>query len=409
MNEKIRELRQERAGLITKARELVDKADTEKRDMTGEERTSWEKFMGDIDKLDEKIKVAERMAALENEQRESHGKQDPKPQGGGEKRESIFETDEYRSAFEKRMRFGRDAEYTPEEVRAIQAGVASEGGNTVAPQQFIASLLKGLDNDVVIRSLATKISLTTSDSIGVPTLDTEFDDADWTTELATGKLDENLTFGKRQLKPNPVAKRTKVSNTLLRVSALPIEQIIRDRLQYKFAVTQEKGFMTGNGVDKPLGIFAASNDGIPTSRDVVCGSATDPTYDGLIDCKFALKAGYWKDPSTRWVWNKDTIKKILKIKDLEGRYILDPNSAVADNVLDIPYVLSEYAPNTFTTGQYVGVLGAFRYYWIADLLGMTIQRLVELYSENNQTGFIGRLECDGQPVLAEAFVRAKLG
>ncbi len=38
----------------------------------------------------------------------------------------------------------------------------------------------------------------------------------------------------------------------------------------------------------------------------------------------------------------------------------------------------------------------------------SIQVLKELYAESNQIGYIGRMECDGQPVLPEAFVRVKL-
>ncbi len=38
----------------------------------------------------------------------------------------------------------------------------------------------------------------------------------------------------------------------------------------------------------------------------------------------------------------------------------------------------------------------------------SIQVLKELYAESNQIGYIGRMECDAQPVLSEAFVRVKL-
>ena len=54
------------------------------------------------------------------------------------------------------------------------------------------------------------------------------------------------------------------------------------------------------------------------------------------------------------------------------------------------------------------MIADFSYYWIADALDMRIQRLVELYAATNQVGFIGRLETDAQPVLAEAFSRVKL-
>ena len=60
------------------------------------------------------------------------------------------------------------------------------------------------------------------------------------------------------------------------------------------------------------------------------------------------------------------------------------------------------------TGQYVGLLCDWSHYWIADALTLQIQRLTELYAEKSQVGFIGRMETDGQPVLAEAFVRVKL-
>jgi HK97 family phage major capsid protein len=80
-----------------------------------------------------------------------------------------------------------------------------------------------------------------------------------------------------------------------------------------------------------------------------------------------------------------------------------------DRILNIPAYISEYAPNTFTTGQYVAILGDFSNYWIADSMDMAFQRLVELYAETNQVGLIGRLESDGMPVLEEAFVRVKLG
>lgn len=76
-------------------------------------------------------------------------------------------------------------------------------------------------------------------------------------------------------------------------------------------------------------------------------------------------------------------------------------------LLGLPVLMSEYVPSTYTTGLYVGMLADFSQYWIADNLNMTVQRLVELYAESNQIGFIGRMEVDGMPVLAEAFVRLK--
>jgi HK97 family phage major capsid protein len=79
-----------------------------------------------------------------------------------------------------------------------------------------------------------------------------------------------------------------------------------------------------------------------------------------------------------------------------------------DTLLGLPTSMSQYAPNTMTTGQYVGILGDFSFYWIADALNMEMQRLVELYSQTRQIGLHAWLETDGMPVLEEAFVRVKL-
>jgi hypothetical protein len=60
------------------------------------------------------------------------------------------------------------------------------------------------------------------------------------------------------------------------------------RLAYKFGVTQEKAYLTGDGNQKPLGVFTASNDGISTGRDVSTGNTTTAiTFDGLIEAKVA--------------------------------------------------------------------------------------------------------------------------
>ncbi len=69
---------------------------------------------------------------------------------------------------------------------------------------------------------------------------------------------------------------------------------------------------------------------------------------------------------------------------------------------------SEWAPSTFTTGLYVGIIGNFDYYWILDSLLMEIQVLAELYAETNQIGYIIRAETDGAPVQSNAFARVTL-
>ena len=296
-----------------------------------------------------------------------------------------------------------------EELRALQVDSDEAGGYLVAPEQFVAELIKAVDNAVFIRQLATVHPLTTSASLGAPALDADPADADWTSEIGSAAEDSTMDFGKRELKPHPVSKLIKVSNRLIRISSIGVEALVRNRLAYKFGVTHEKGFLTGSGSGQPLGVFTASDQGISTGRDVSTGNTTTSmTFDGLIESKYTLKGQYWN--KARWMFHRDGVKQIAKLKDGDGQYIWIPSVRVGepDRLLNFPVMMSEYAPNTFTTGLYVGILGDFSHYWIADALDMQVQRLVELYARTNQTGFIGRMESDGMPVLEEAFVRVKL-
>ena len=71
--------------------------------------------------------------------------------------------------------------------------------------------------------------------MGAPSLDVDPSDADWTTELQTGAEDTAMRFGKRELRPHPLAKRIKVSQQLLRQALIGPEGLVLDRLAYKFA------------------------------------------------------------------------------------------------------------------------------------------------------------------------------
>ncbi|MGE5553303.1 MAG: phage major capsid protein [Betaproteobacteria bacterium] len=403
-------LRRKRAELVAQGRAIIDAADAEKRELTAEEGEQWDRIMAEVKKLGAEIDREEQMQALERETTGSLGTvaaRQERPGGAAPENHNPRATDEYRAAYARFLRGGAAA-LRPDDFKALQADVDTAGGYIKTPQQFLTQLLKKLDDTLFIRRLATKFQVEKADSLGVPVLDSDPADAEWTTELATGG-ETDMAFGKRELKTYPLAKRIKLSNKLLRQAVIDVEALVRDRLAYKFGVAEEKAFMTGDGVGKPLGIFVASANGISTARDVSDGNtATSITFDGLKSAKYALKQSYWRN--AQWAFHRDAVAQLAKIKDNEGQYIWSDSvrDGEPDRLLGFPVNMSEYIPNTFTTGMYVGVLADFSYYWIVDSLDMTIQRLVELYAETNQVGFIGRRELDGAPVLEEAFVRVKL-
>jgi HK97 family phage major capsid protein len=423
----IKELSEKRQTLWAQAKALNDKATTEKRSMTAEEAKQFDEITNEVDGLRSQIdelEAAERRSKfLADEERElarSRGRrsqpdkpENPEPLAPANKTKNRFASDEYRSAFSGYMRQGlsRLAMTGPDEFRALSADSDVSGGYLQMPEQMVTSLVKFVDDLVFIRGLATVYQLSMAESLGAASLEADPADANWTAEIQTGSEDSTMAFGKRKLTPHPLAKRIKVSRTLLERASMGAEALVTQRLGYKFAITEEKGFLTGSGSNQPLGVFTASNDGIPTSRDVSTdNTGTAITADGLINAKFNLKAQYMNSPSTRWVFHRDAVRNIRKLKDGNGQYLWQAGlGGTPDTILEVPYAMSEYAPNTFTSGLYVGIIGDFKQYWIAEAKSMGLQRLDELYAENNQVGFIGRQEVDGMPVLAEAFSRVTLG
>ena len=410
MTKRLNDLRHQRSQLVDQARGILAKAETEKRGLTAEEQGQYDKIFADQEQLRGTIEAEQRQVELErslagtqlNEQRTNDGNQDDGPDGTGR------DSKAYRAAFRSLLLNGRSG-LTGDQLRALSADVSPQGGYTIAPTLFVDTLLKFVDDEVFIRRYATKYKIKGYSSLGAPSLDNDPADADWTSEIASGAEDSTMSFGKREMLASPLAKRLKVSNKLLNNSNMDVGTLVATRLAYKFGITQEKAFLIGSGSSQPLGVFTAHNSGIPTTRDIATGNTTTGmTFDGLVSAKYALKPAHQK--KARWLFHRDGVAQIAKLKDTTGQYLWNPSrkEGESDMVLGLPVDMSEYVPNIFLTGRYVGVIANWEHYWIADALDMQIQVLKELYAESNQTGYIGRLETDGMPVLPEAFARVKL-
>jgi HK97 family phage major capsid protein len=442
------ELQTKRNTLVTQGRAIHDLATKEKREMTAEEITNFDKYMADSDAVKTEIDGiakaearTKRLADATADLSASAGRQTENPNpdpdaaetgvfkfpkrnsrgvlghmstrqikiASGTNRFAKMNTPEVRTKFAAWMQDGSN----DSELRNLQMDLDTSGGFLVTPQQFAAELIAIVDDTVFIRQLATVMTLVTAATLGVPTRDVDIADSDWTSELNTGNEDTVLAFGKRELQPHPLAKRIRVSNKLLRAGALDVESIVKDRLAYKFAITQEKAFLLGSGAQQPLGVMVPTTNGagISTARDVQSTTAGSLTADGLINAKYFLKPNYWAN--ARWIFHRFIIQKIRQLKDSNGQYLWTPGGigqasltvGAPDTIVQLPYLVSEYMPNTVTSGLYVGILGDFSFYWIVDALSMQLQRLVELYAVSNQTGYIARAELDGAPVLEEPFVR----
>jgi HK97 family phage major capsid protein len=313
---------------------------------------------------------------------------------------------EYCSAFEAYLKGGTRSLST-DQFAALQSDSPAQAGYLLASEQMAAGILKEVDDLVFIRRYAKIHTVMEASSLGIRKRTAKMNTFDWSAELSVSTEDSTLAYGKKVLTPHHLTGLIKLSRDLVRRSMGGAVAEVQYEMARDSSEKMEDGYLLGNGAQRPLGVFVASNDGISTSRDVNTGSATAILADGLVDAKYKLKASY-RD-TARWLFHRDAIKMIAKLKSNDNQYIWQPGlqAGQPDRLLNLPVDESEKVPSTFTNGLYVGLLANWQFYEIADALEMEMQVVDQLYAASNQIGYIGRLKTDGLPTLDEAFARIK--
>lgn len=408
----LKDLREKRGRVVEEMKKISDVALSEKRGMSAEEEAKHKQLFEEQDNLRRTIDAAQRQAEIDKEMASAQYGDEARTRPAGGKAGGDSSALEERKAigFRRYLVQGMADLTSDDERRDLGQTSNPDGGYLVAPMQFTNELIKKLDDTVHIRRLARKFTFPGAASLGAPSLDEDVSDADWTTEVGLVQNDTAMKFGRRELATTPIRKLVKVARKLLgNATNSNVEALVIERLNYKFGITHEKAFLTGDGNKKPLGVFTASPAGIPVGRDIQAGNTTTSiTFDGLIGAKYALKEGYHRN--AQWLFHRNALEQVSKLKDSEGQYIWRASvlEDEPDRILNHPVNMSEYVPNVFTTGLYVGIIGDFSQYWILDSTVFEVQRLNELYAQNDQIGYIAKLESDGMPVQSEAFARVRL-
>lgn len=435
-----KKLREQRADLIQKAQALITEREDEQGLLAAEDQAAVDKMLTDADGLNQQAKTRESLETAVDGLGQSAGQRiplDPSAQpgrtgDGGQKAEQISVRQgndrggkpvyreipigqrgaaDYNETFCSYLHGGQ---ISGDQFAALQSDNAEQAGYLVASEQFASELLKAVDDKVLIRQFANIHTVREAKSLGIRARTAKLSTFTWSSELQAPTGDSALKYGKRVLTPHYLSGEITLSRDLLRHSVVPVEAEVREELARDAGEIQEQAFLTGTGSQRPLGLFVASADGISTSRDSLTGSATSITAAGLMTAKYRLKEQYRNGGAragARWIFHRDGVAILAKLTDTAVGFLLRPGRGLMDDdpdtLLGMPLHESEFVPNTFTTGLYVGMLGNFRYYEIADALDIEILVLTEIAARTNQVVYLARLKTDGMPTLEEAFVRLK--
>lgn len=276
---------------------------------------------------------------------------------------------------------------------ALSVGTDSAGGYTV-PDEFERKLIQGLENDNIMRQLAT-VMPSSSGTKEIPVVSAH-GSASWISEAgAFSESDE--TFTNVTLSAYKVGRLIKVSEELLNDSAVDMESYLASEFARCIAAAEETGFVAGTGSSQPTGIVGGSGVGVTGTA----GTATSVTTDLLIDLYHSLGRPYRREAT--FLMADSTAKAVRKLKDADNQYIWQPGLVAGqpDVLLGRPVAISDNVPAMAANAKSI-VFAACKYYVISDRVGFTLQRLNELYAANGQVGFRGWRRTDGKLTLAAA-------
>ena len=275
----------------------------------------------------------------------------------------------------------------------LQEGVDSDGGYLV-PEEYDNRLIQKLEEENIFRKLATKISTAGERKINIASAKPA---AAWTDEGGALTFDD-ATFDQILLDAHKLTVAVKVTEELLYDSAFPLENYIMNQFTKALSNAEEDAFLNGDGIKKPLGIFASTGGG---EIGVTTASATAITADELINLVYSLKRPYRKNAA--FIINDQTLSAIRKLKDSNGNFMWQPAliAGEPDRILGYPVHTSAYVP-IIASGASVIAFGDFKYYNIGDRGTRSFSQLKELYAGNGMVGFVAKERVDGKLVLPEA-------
>lgn len=274
----------------------------------------------------------------------------------------------------------------------LQEKVDADGGYLV-PDEYDKRLIDVLEEENIMRKLATKITTAGQHKINIAATKPA---AAWIEEGGALSFGD-ATFSQIYLDAYKLHVAIKVTEELLYDNAFGLENYILTQFGKALANAEEDAFLNGTGTGKPTGIFAASGGG-----QVVATLTAAIKSDDLIDLVYGLKRPYRKKAS--FIMNDATLVSLRKLKDNNGAYIWQPSykEGEPDRVLGYAVHTSAFAPkNAIAFGDY-------SYYNIGDRGTRSFAELCELFAGNGMVGFVAKERVDGKLILPEAVKILKL-
>ncbi|MBP0982057.1 MAG: phage major capsid protein [Oscillospiraceae bacterium] len=380
----INEMLKNRADLLGQMRNFIDTHEDKQGKLSADDSATYANMEKEFDALTDSINRAQRAQQREAELAKPVASPltgRPYTAGDIPADKKGRASDEYKNAMLTAMRTN-----FRQISNILQEGVDADGGYLV-PVEYDSRLIEVLEDENIMRTLATKITTSGEHKINIAATKPA---AAWIEE--GGQLSfGDATFDQTILDAFKLHVAIKVTEELLYDSAFDLENYILTQFGKALANAEEDAFLNGDGVGKPIGIFDAAKGG-----QVANTLTAALKSDDILELVHDLKRPYRKNAS--FIMNDATLMQIRKFKDTNGAYIWQPSYQLGepDRLLGYAVHTSAYAPLDAIS------FGDYRYYNIGDRGVRSFKQLNELFAGNGMIGFVAKERVDGKLILPEA-------
>jgi len=223
------------------------------------------------------------------------------------------------------------------------------GGYTV-PEDFRASLIQTPVEAPHILPRATIVPSTTGEVTWPKAVQSDSNEyggmsASWINE-AGEKPQTDTQFTQEKIATHELAMYTEISHTLLRRSAVALEEWIATRGRQVCLDALDSAFINGDGNGKPLGILQTT--GI---RTVGRQTADTIVRKDLVELKYALKP--YHRAGAVFVAEDGAIKTLEEVEDNEDRPLFTANAStgIFERLVGYPFIATTRNPSVGTEGD----------------------------------------------------------
>lgn len=387
------ELRSERARVVGELRALIDRAEAENRDFSGEEIQTEERLQGEISALTSRIERQERADQFDRYNPTVTAEVSDRDGGGDQQ---VSAADEFRSFFAGKAERARtfQVERRDDPPHDLNKGTDVEGGYTVG-EDFVTSLYEEMEEFSVIRQAGpTVLTTARGDDLLIPKTD-DFSQAAIVGEGSTiGK--SNPTFDQVKLGAYKYAFIMTASRELIEdTSVSNLIGFFAQQGGRALGDASGEHFVAGTGSGQPQGIITGATVGKEASATAALAS------DELFELYHSVIRAYRVRGT--WLMHDDSVLAIRKLKDSDDNYLWQPGlqAGQPDRLLGRPVFPDPHVP-TIEAGAKPIAFGDMSGYYVRDVGAVEVVRSDEYLFDSDQIAWRFLVRTDGKLVDTSA-------